>query len=207
MDKSLGIDEEIDRAARLSQLLEDLVYEKAKDGALVIRTKNDDLLLAYWSMIFDYGKGIDCLLKYRFHSPAFALARPLVEALVRAHIVLFGSEDEVKKIRQDRYRVSYEKDGQRIDKALGSSPLFENLLRGSRDLLHSLTHSGKAQLWRRFDGDEVGSGYSDAEVWGLLGTCSSAVFMMTYLITHHFGLDEQMQAARTAWGEFGKQVS
>ena len=79
--------------------------------------------------------------------------------------------------------MSYEKDGERIDKYLGSSPLIENLLKETRDLLHSLTHSGKAQLWRRFDGDEVGSGYSDGEVFGLLGTASSAAFMMTTLLT------------------------
>jgi len=192
---SVTIEDEIDRAARLGQLLEDLVVNKAQQGALVVRTENDDLLVAYWSLTFDYGKGIDCLLRYKFHSPAFALARPLVEALVRAHLVLCGSVDEIKRIRQDRYKVSYEKDGQRIDQYLGSSPLFENLLKDSRDLLHSLTHSGKAQLWRRFDGDEVGSGYTDGEVWGLLGTVSSAVFMMTCLIANHFGLEEQVRVA------------
>jgi hypothetical protein len=146
-----------------------------------------------------------CLLQYKFHSPAFALARPMIEALVRAHLVLFGSDDEVKRIRQDRYKVSYENDGQRIDKALGSSPLFENLLKGSRDLLHSLTHSGKAQLQKRFDGDEVGSGYTDSEIWGLLGTASSAVFMITALITHHYGMEDQFKEARTAWAEFGRE--
>jgi hypothetical protein len=199
------IDDEIDRAAFLGQRLEDLVYNKAKDGGIAARTSNDDLLIAYWSLIFDYSKGMLCLLQYKFHSPAFALARPMIEALVRAHLVLFGSDDEVKRIRQDRYKVSYENDGQRIDKALGSSPLFENLLKGSRDLLHSLTHSGKAQLQKRFDGDEVGSGYTDSEIWGLLGTASSAVFMITALITHHYGMEDQFKEARTAWAEFGRE--
>lgn len=101
--------------------------------------------------------------------------------------------------------MSYEKDGERIDKYLGSSPLIENLLKETRDLLHSLTHSGKAQLWRRFDGDEVGSGYSDGEVFGLLGTASSAAFMMTALITRHYGLQEQFDAACAAWSNFGAE--
>jgi hypothetical protein len=107
-----SIEEEINRAALLGQCLEDLVCNKAnRDGGLVAKTTNDDLLIAYWSLVFDYGKGMLCLLQYKYHSPAFAPARPLIEALVRAHLVLFGSADEVKKIRQDRYRVSYEKDG------------------------------------------------------------------------------------------------
>jgi len=111
----------------------------------------------------------------------------------------------VSRIRQDRYKVSYEKDGQRIDRHLSSSPLFENMLKDNRDLLHSLTHSGKAQLWRRFDGDEVGSGYTDAEVWALLGTVSSAVFMMTCLIAKHYGLDEQLRVATATYMEFAKE--
>jgi len=81
---SVTVDNEIDRAARFGQALEDLVYNQAKEGRLVFRTENDDLLVSYWSMIFDYCKGIGCLLHHKFHSPAFALQRPLVEALVRA---------------------------------------------------------------------------------------------------------------------------
>jgi hypothetical protein len=88
----LSIYDEIDRSGRLGQFLEDLVVNKAQQGALVVRTTNDDLLVAYWSLAFDHARGIDCLLRYKFHSPAFALARPLVEALVRAHLVLCGSE-------------------------------------------------------------------------------------------------------------------
>ncbi len=194
--------DEIDRAAKFGQFLEDLVVGKARLGALVARTDNDDLFIAYWSLTFDYAKGIDCLLRYKFHSPAFALMRPLIEALVRAHLVLCSSADEVDRIRQDRYKVSYEKDGRRIDKYLGSSPLFENWLKESRDLLHSLTHSGKAQLWKRFDGDEVGSSYTDAECWGLLGQTSSAVFMMTSLVASHYALEEQGRAAADAYMEF-----
>ena len=95
---SAGIEHEIDRAGRFGQRLEDLVYNAAKDGKVVYSSKNDDLLLSYWSLVFDYSKGIVCLLANKFHSPAFALMRPLVEAVTREHIVLVGSEDDVKKI-------------------------------------------------------------------------------------------------------------
>jgi len=142
-------DGEINRAAHFGQRLEDLVYNKAKEGRLVFRTKNDDLLVSYWSMIFDYCKGIGCLLHHKFHSPAFALQRPLIEAVVRAHIVVVGSEEDVDKIRKDRYKVNFDKDGARIDKALGLGSLFEDFLKTSRKVLHSLTHSGTAQLQKR----------------------------------------------------------
>lgn len=100
-----GIEIDIDRAGHFGQRLEDLVYNAAKDGKVVYRTNNDDLLISYWSLVFDYSKGIVCLLK--FHSPAFALMRPLVEAVTGEHIVLVGSDDDVKKIRSDRFKVNY----------------------------------------------------------------------------------------------------
>lgn len=74
---SVTIDNEINRTARFGQVMEDLVYNEAKAGRLVFRTKNDDLLISYWSMIFDYCKGIGCLLHQKFHSPAFAAALSL----------------------------------------------------------------------------------------------------------------------------------
>ena len=200
---SVILDNEIDRTARFGQALEDLVYNQAKEGRLVFRTKNDDLLVSYWSMVFDYCKGIGCLLHHRFHSPAFALQRPLVEALVRAHIVLVGSEEDVAKIRKDRYNVSYEKDGSRIDKALGLASLFEDFLKTSRNVLHSLTHSGTAQLQKRWDADWLGSGFDERDISALLATCSVAVFLMTILITKHYELEEQTNAAEAAWLELG----
>jgi hypothetical protein len=200
---SVTIDSEIDRAARFGQALEDLVYNQAKEGRLVFRTENDDLLVSYWSMIFDYCKGIGCLLHNKFYSPAFALQRPLVEALVRAHVVLVGSEEDVAKIRKDWYKVSYEKDGARIDKVLGLGSLFEDFLKTSRNVLHSLTHSGTAQLQKRWDADWLGSGFDDKDISAPLGTCSVAVFLITILITKHYGLEEQTKAAEAAWLDLG----
>ncbi len=157
-------------------------------------------------MIFDYCKGIGCLLHHKFHSPAFALLRPLVEALVRAHIVLVGSADDVAKIRKDWYNVSYEKDGARIDKALGLGSMFEDFLKTSRRTLHSLTHSGTAQLQKRWDADWLGSGFDEKDIQALLAACSVAVFLMTLLMTRYYGLEEQRKTAEAAWLELGRMA-
>jgi len=125
-----GLEHEIDRAGRFGQRLEDLVYNAAKDGKVVYRTKNDDLLISYWSLVFDYSKGIVCLLANQFQSPAFALMRSLVEAVTREHIVLVGSDDDVKKIRSDRFKVNYYKDGARIDRVLGPGDALRGLPQG-----------------------------------------------------------------------------
>jgi len=194
---------EADRYARFGQRLEDLIYHASKDGKIVYHTKRDDLFVSYWSLVFDYGKGIVCLVANELYSPAFALMRPLVEAVVREHIALLGSDDEVRKIRTDRFKVNYDRDGERLDKLFHSGSLFKDFLRESRDMLHSLTHSGTAQLQHRWDGDVLGSGFSDEQVLALLALCASAVYMTTLLIANHFGLKEQRETADAAFLELG----
>ncbi len=143
------ISEEIDRATELGRSLERLIFKR---GSFSVRTDRDDLLIGYWSLICEYNKGVLCLLRYKFYAPAFALLRPIVETVVRCHVAKFGSDEEVRRLRRDQYTVSYEKDGARIDKAVGTGSSLETYLKNSRSLLHSFTHSGKAQLSRRFSG-------------------------------------------------------
>jgi hypothetical protein len=201
----INVEAEINRAALLGQQLEDLVYNKSKEGKLIVIDKNDDLLMGYWSLIFDYGKGVGCLLHHKFFSPAFALFRPILEALVRTSVVLVGSPDDVLKIRQDEFRVNYKKDGAWIDKALGTGTLLDDFLKGSKELLHSLTHSGTAQLGMRFDGDLVGAGVSDAQIMALLGAASNAAFLITILVAKHFDWGDVADAANRAFLEYGKE--
>lgn len=199
----MNLDRQIDRHARFGQHLEDLIYHAAKHGKIVYHTKRDDLFTSYWSLVFDYCKGIVLLLAKEIHSPAFALMRPLVEAVVREHIALVGSDDDVKKIRTDRFKVNYDKDGERLDKLFNSGTLFKDFLRTSRDMLHSLTHSGTAQLQHRWNGDVLGSGFSDEQILALLALCASAAYMTTLLIANHFGLKEQRETADSAFLELG----
>ena len=175
----------------------------AAKGGFVIRSDRDDLIIGYWSLIFEYSKGVLALLRLNFPAPAFALLRPVVDALVKAHVVLIGSEYDVLDIRRDRYNVSYEKDGRRIDEAFGLGSLLDNYLKHARPLLHSLTHSGKAQLKRRFEGEQVGASFSDEEVAKLVRNTSSAIYLVTVLVTRHFGFEEERQAAERAFLQYG----
>jgi hypothetical protein len=201
----VSIEDEINRAALVGQRLEDLVLNKVKDAGFVIRTERDDLLLGYWSLIFDYCKGIACLLHNKLYSAAFALLRPTIEAIVRSFVVKMGSEEDVLKIRQDKYKVKYEKVGSQIDKEFfGTNPLFDNYLKEAQHFLHSLTHSGKAQLSSRFDGNTIGASFSDRQIEGLVRNSVSVVFLVTILITRHYDFDEQRQKAERIWVEYGK---
>jgi hypothetical protein len=91
-----------------------------------------------------------------------------------------------------------------VNKALGLGTLFEDFLKTSRKVLHSLTHSGTAQLQKRWDADWLGCGFDDEDISALLATCSVAVFLITILITKHYRLEEQTKAAEAAWLELGQ---
>ncbi len=205
MALSAGIEGEINRAALLGTQLEHLIYKRAETKKLIVIDKNDALLMAHWSLMFQHCKGVGCLLLHEFYSPAFALFRPIFEALVRACVVCVGTAAQVEKIRQDEFRVNYEKDGAVIDKALGTGKRMEDFLKGTRYLLHSLTHSGTAQLDMHFDAGQIGPSVSDDRVLALIRQCSNAAFLMTVLVAKHYSMHEEATAANKAFEEYGKR--
>jgi len=199
------IEADINLAGRLGEQLEHLVYNKSVEGKLIVIGKDDDLLLGYWSLVFDFGKGVGCLLHHEFYSAAFALFRPLVEALVRAGVVLVGTPENVQKLRKDEFVTNFKKDGAAIDKALGLGTLMEDFLNGNHELLHSLTHSGTAQLGIRFDGQQVGASVSHHQIAALLGAASNAAFLMTIMVAKHFDFRDVAETANELFWEYGKR--
>src|SRR5579864_6291758 len=162
------LEHEINRAAILGTQLEHLVYKRAEAGKLVVIHENDDLLMKHWSLLFQHCKGVVCLLHHELWSPACALFRPILETLVRAGVVCVGTAGQVQKIRQDKFMVNFEKDGGKIDRALGTGPRMRKFLKGTRFLLHSLTHSGTAQLGMHLDAGQIGASVPDDRILALL---------------------------------------
>lgn len=198
---------EINRAAILGTQLENLVYKRAEAGKLIVVHKNDDLLMTHWSLLFQHCKGVVCLLHHELWSPAFALFRPITEALIRACVVIEGTDEQILKIRQDDFRVNFSKDGALIDNALGTGTRMDGFLKATRDLLHSLTHSGTAQLGMHFDGGEIGPSVSDGQILALLRHCSNASFLMTILVTKHYGMRDEADVANELFAEYGKEAT
>ena len=105
----MTVDEEIERSTSFGQTLEDMIVRR---GTLnLIDETRDRILLAYWSLAFDYDKSILNLLRVRFYGGAFALVRPIVEALVRAHVAVIGSDDDIPKSK--RISISWSADASR----------------------------------------------------------------------------------------------
>ncbi|HXM94201.1 MAG TPA: hypothetical protein VOA64_08110 [Candidatus Dormibacteraeota bacterium] len=195
--------EEIDQSSVFGQRLEDLVVSRGS-APLGQDGDRDKLLLAYWALALDLDKSILALLRNTFYGGAFALLRPIVEAEVRAHVVLMGSDDDVARIKNDTYTVNFRTIGAQIDTAFNLQGFFDRFLNGARGALHSFTHSGLSQLGRRFRGNDLEAHYDDDEIIEVIRTSSSAVFMVTNLVTKHFKfVDEgkRVEELFLAWGQ------
>jgi Family of unknown function (DUF6988) len=114
-----------------------------------------------------------CLLGYhRKYASAAALMRPCFEAYVRHHwFRLCASESDIDKLRRDKLDLKVGKMARAIsvyDSDLGSH--ISNLWEAAPQL-HSLTHTGLAQIGRRLsdeNGGGIGPAFSSEDVHALL---------------------------------------
>ena len=198
----MTVKEEIERSTAFGQELEDLIVKR---GTLTfVDQTRDRILVAYWSLVFDYDKSILHLLRAGFYGGVFALVRPLVEALVRAHIALIGSDDDIAKIKADEYHVNFKTIGAQIDTAFALDGLFDKFLNRARAALHSFTHSGLSQLGRRYSGGDLQARYEDGEIIEVIHVSTSAVFMTTNLVTNRFKLEDEKRIVNERFLEWGR---
>jgi hypothetical protein len=175
--------------------LENLVVKRAPfkvDPKDVDRTQ---LIVGYWSLVFDYQKSILALIENQFYGGAFALLRPMVEATLRAHVAISCRPGVVQSLLNDKYKMNYKEIGPHLDAKFGFGGFFERLLKRAEKTLHSFTHSGAAQINRRFAGGDVTPHFRAAELTEAISGATAMVFMVTALTTRHFKLDEEWHAA------------
>ena len=182
-----SIEDEIKKANAFRDKVEELVVAR---GSCPTGDRNT-LLMGYWSLVFEFHRGILCLLSHKFYGAAFALVRPIIEATVRAHVVIMGSAEDVRKLREDEYRTNLATIGTEIDRYFGTGDLFGRLLTSAREALHSYTHAGVLQLGRRFSGTDLVANYEEGEILEVIRVSTSVAFMVNNLVTKHFGFEEE----------------
>jgi hypothetical protein len=195
--------EEIDRSTEFCQRLEDLIVGKGY-YTFGEQPDRDKLLFAHWSLACDYQKSILALMRLKYYGGAFALLRPLVEAQIRAHIVLIGSDDDVTRIKEDKYNVNFKTAGNEIDTVFGLKGAFDKFLNGTLGALHSFTHSGLSQIGRRFTGDDLGASYTEDEIAVVVRISTASIYLVTNLITKRFELVKEGKEVDRFFQEWGK---
>ena len=178
---------EIKKANEFGDRIEDLVIARGQVHA----GDRNTLLLAYWSLTCEFHRGVLCLLSNKFFGAAFALVRPILEAVVRASVVIMGSEEDLRKLREDEYKINFATVGKEMDANFGTGYTFEKFLIGARKALHSYTHVGTLQLNRRFSEGDLMPNYPEEEIIDAIRTTTSAVFFVNCLVTKHLGYKDE----------------
>ena len=195
-----NVPRELASAQKLGEHLEELVVKRGE-------CPDDDrniLLTAYWALIFDFHKAILNLIRNKLCGSAFALVRPCLEALVRAHVAVKGSAADVKSLQEDTYQTDFDRIGQWMDSVFATEKLFTNFIGGAQAALHSFTHAGLSQIGRRFDGHNLTPSYDDGEIVEVIRVSTSAVWMVTNLVTIHLGFTKEANKAQELYVEWGK---
>jgi len=202
----MSVQDEIERATELGQRLEDLIANKQQ---LVHRGERELLLLGYWSLIFDLDKGMLSLIRSKFYGAAFALVRPIVETLVRSHVAIMCSDEDLAKLQNDTYKTDFSKIGAQIDdhfhlRLRADQPGLMQKLLNNRLALHSYAHAGIYQLARRFEDHDVGASHKDGEIIEAICAGTSAVFMVTNLLTRVYDFQRESESASALYLEWGQ---
>jgi hypothetical protein len=198
MDDRVGIERTF--ASEFVSKAEELVAVKGQCPTGVRNTP----LMGYWSLAFEFHRAILNLIAFGFYGAAFALVRPLIEATIRCHLVIFVSDEKLKDILADTYRTNFGTVGKEIDDAFKLEGLVENFLNGAKDALHGYTHIGTHQLGRRFTGNDLKPSYSEDEIIEVIRVSTSAVFMVNNIVTKHLGFETEWKENNTLFEKWGK---
>ena len=155
--------EEINRAGTLANTLQDLIGKKGSI-TIVHDGHGDRLLMQYWSVGFDLFKGMLTAMREKFYTAGFALMRPLLEANLRAHLIVRGDKDDVEKMRTGDYKMNFDTVGAQIDAFFGLEGYMQTLLDRYAKTFHGFTHSGLEQIARHYDASGIGACYDEEEV-------------------------------------------
>jgi hypothetical protein len=200
---SIDINHEIARAIARSNELEQMIHARQP---LALQGNRQILIVGYWALMVDYHRSVLFLLKpeYNLCGGGFALARPMVEALLRIHLVAGGTDAQVEQIRSDAFRTDFKGVAEDLDRLFALGFFAKTFDKRIREALHSYTHSGAMQVARRFDGNTIRPSYADAEKWDMVRMCTLGFAMGTVIVTGSLGFDAERVRANEICAEYTK---
>jgi hypothetical protein len=182
------IAEEVNKAARMHEFLEDILAGAYRDN---LRSR---LFGAFMAICLSHHEAILILARNQnLGGSALALLRPLVESAYRGvYLGVIATDADVKKIADDKFRYpNFNEIAEGLDQHMATGSLYKMYGGQTWGLLNDLTHTGVVQLASRLGTDgRMGSHYDTDILRGLIISSTSALIRiaMPFLI-HTKGSD------------------
>jgi len=198
---SLDIKTEVERAQSRSTELELMIHNRQP---IPLQGNRKYLIAGYWALMVDLHRSALQLLNPDLNlcGGGFALARPMIEALLRIHLVAMGTDEQVELIRTDKFRTNFEGAAEQIDQLFALDFFAKTFDKRVREALHSYTHSGAMQVARRFDGNNISPSYKPEERFDVVRMTTLAFAMGTVIITATLGFHPEHTRANEICVEY-----
>jgi hypothetical protein len=154
----------------------------------------------------EHHEAISLLIERKLTGSAFALVRPLVDTVVRAHwINAVACDEQVKRAAQDKNVFPSMKDmSMAVGRAYGADELFERFT-SQWGAMCSYTHSGARQIAHRFTGTDVKSSYTEAAIVQVLNLTNMAVLLLAGMFFMSKGHQPETDETRTMLLDYAKE--
>ena len=155
----------------------------------------------------EHHQAIALLIDRQLTGSAFALVRPLVETVVRAHwINAVASDEQVKRARDDdKYVFPSMKDmSAAVGRAYDADELFQGMT-AEWEAMCSYTHSGARQIGRRFTGTQVKANYKPAAIVQVLNLTNYGVLFLARMFFMSTGHQPEADETQTMLLDHAKE--
>lgn len=148
----------------------------------VCNSERESIVAGYLSLVQQHHQAIRVLIENGLYSSAFALGRPMLEALYRGTwLGVAATDDEVEAFNRNK-EFSFKSQyilAKAIDEVIGDDT-FYTVLEENATLLNSMTHGGMEQIGRQFNesGNVIESSFKEEELLELLSNAHANMGMM-----------------------------
>lgn len=168
-----------------SEALADWIDSKIRN--LEIPSERVRLSVSCFDMVREHHRGIVLLVANRLYGSAFALARPIYEALVRGlWIWQCATDEQIQKIiKKDEIKPSFRELVENIEekenpKIVGQ--VLNEVRKRHWKSLSSLTHTGWLQIERRNTKEHIESNYDENEIEHIVGFADALALLAVLML-------------------------
>lgn len=140
------------------------------DEKILGNTEKQVLFLAYYDLDMEHIHSIYMLIQNNSYGSALALVRPFYETFYRAlWMYAFATDEEVEKIRNGNF--TFKAMGSilnELDSFYTGDKFFQNMKKGTWNIMSDYAHSGTCQLSRRWTNGNLTPNYSENEILEVL---------------------------------------